>query len=453
MTYLPPFLRKRLTGRHNLQNIIDNTGWIFLDKLLRMGGSLVVGVLVARYLGPEQYGILNYAAAFVALLGTLATLGLEGIVVRDLVKTPLLTNELMGSSFFLKLTGGVITVVLSIVAIFLIKPNDQLVRLVVCIISLSLIFQAFESIEFFYKAKVKSKYSIIAKNIAFLLSTVVRVWSLIAKASLVTFVWISLAETICGSLLLVMVYRMQGQTIFEWKFDITVTKRLLTDSWPLILSGIVIMIYMRIDQIMLGEMIGNSSVGTYSAALRLSETWYFVPLSIVSSLGPSIINSKKISEEFYLERLQKLYNTMTLISVSIAIVVSLFSGTLVHVLYGNQFKGAGDILAIHIWSAVFYFMGVAGSQWFLIENLQKYAFYRTVLGAIVNILLNLVLIPKFGGVGAATATLISQGIASYLSNGLNPKTIIVFRMQSKSLLNFLTFRTITELMKSAAPQC
>lgn len=443
--YLPSFIRRRLDGRHNVQNVIDNTGWLFLDKILRMAGGLLLGVLIARYLGPSQYGQLNYAMAFVALFGTFATLGLEGIVTRDLVKHPELTDKILGSTFALKLSGGFFALLVSIAAISIARPLDDLSRLIVSILSLSLVFQAFETIEFFYKSKVQSKYPLIAKDIAFTIFIIVRVWLLVSKASLITFVWASMAEGILGSVFLIIVYRKQNHRILQWRVDSAVIKQLLADSWPLILSGLAIMIYMRIDQIMLGGMIGDKEVGTYSAALRLSETWYFVPMSIVSSLGPTLVNSKKISEELYLSRLQKLYNSLTLLSVSVALMISLFSGPLINLLYGAQFQGAASILAIHIWSGVFYFLGVAGSQWYLIENMQKYAFYRTIYGAVTNVVLNFILIPKYGGVGAAIATLISQCVASYLSNLFTTKTHIVFKMQTRAFFSLLTLQSFFTL--------
>ncbi len=448
--YLPNFLRRRLEGRHNVQNVIDNTGWLFFDKILRMAGGLLLGVLIARYLGPEQYGLLNYATAFVALFGAFATLGLDGIVVRDIVKEPARRNELLGSSFVLKLIGGLLTTVGILLVIYFLKRNDDYIRLIVSLTSLGLILQAFDAVEFHYRSEVKSKYPILAKDAAFIVFILVRVWLLTTHAGLQAFVVASLLESVFGAFLMLVLYQRQGNSIINWKCNAGTMRRLLKDSWPLVLSGIVIMIYMRIDQVMIGEMLGNKAVGTYSAALRLSETWYFIPLIISSSVAPTIINAKKVSEEQYLARLQKLYNLMTIMSLGIALIVSLCSSSLINLLYGDQFLGAGLILAIHIWSAVFYFLGVAASNWFLVENQQRLVFMRTLYGVVANIGLNFLLIPKFGAAGAAIATLVTQIVVSYLSNAFSRRTRIVFRMQTIAIFQAVSLRPLFSGIASMA---
>jgi O-antigen/teichoic acid export membrane protein len=235
-------------------------------------------------------------------------------------------------------------------------------------------------------------------------------------------------------------YYHQGLLLTSWQFQKEVAVQLLKDSWPLILSGLVISIYMRIDQVMIKEMLDSDAVGQYSAAVRLSEVWYFIPMAIASSLFPAIINAKKQSEALYYERLQKLYDMMAWMAIAIALPMTFLSDWIIHLLYGEAYADAGKVLMIHIWAGVFVFLGVASSKWFVTENLQKYSFYRTLAGAVINIALNYILIPIYSIYGAAFATLISQAIASYLYNATNKKILITFKLQTNAL--FLPLRKL-----------
>jgi len=194
----------------------------------------------------------------------------------------------------------------------------------------------------------------------------------------------------------------------------------------------VISIYMKIDQVMIKEMLGTEQVGYYAAAVRLSEAWYFVPMAITSSVFPAIINAKKQSEELYYKRLQRLYDLMVWLAVAIALPTTFLAPWVIKILYGGAFFPAAGVLSIHIWAGVFVFLGVASGRWFLCENMQKEAFYRTFLGAICNIVLNIIMIPKYGIIGAAVSTLISQSIAAYFYDVLNKKTRYVFWIKTRS---------------------
>jgi PST family polysaccharide transporter len=263
---LPPILRSKLHGRYTLQKILSNTGWLFADRILRMGVGLIVGVWVARYLGPEQFGLFNYAIAFVSLLMPLATLGLDGIVVRDLVRDPTCKDVTLGTTFVLKLLGAVVTIFITIGAIVLIRPGSHQDHWLVGIVAAGMLFQAFDTIDFWFQSQVQSKYTVYARNLAFVLLALVKVALIQVHAPLIAFVWAGLAETAIGTVGLVIAFHAAGNHLKNWKITLVRAKTLLRDSWALILSGVAIMIYMKIDQIMLGEMVGDHAVGIYSAA-------------------------------------------------------------------------------------------------------------------------------------------------------------------------------------------
>ncbi len=431
---VPSLVKKRMDGRPLLQKVVGNTVWLLADKILRMGVGLVVGVWVARYLGPEQFGALNFAVAFVSLFAVFATLGLDGIVIRDIIREPERKYEILSSTFILKLCGGAIAFLASFAAILVMRPADTQTRWLVGIIATGLIFQSFDAIDLWFQSQTLSKYTVVAKNLAFVVLSVIKVILIVNRASVVAFAYAALAEVIIGGAGLVLFYARQHSMSTLWCPRMDEARRLLRESWPAILSGLAIMIYMRIDQVMLAQMSGNREVGIYSAALRFSEIWYVIPSVIVSSVRPSLTHAKQESESRYYRQLQQLCNVLVRIAYVIALPMTFASSLIITCLYGQTYAGAGIVLSIHIWAAIFVFLGGAMSIWFVNEGILKYTLIQTILGAVLNVIINIVLIPQYGGVGAAIATVISYGFAAYLCNALSKKTMIVFKMQTKALL-------------------
>jgi len=431
---MPSFLRKKVESRPNLQKILTNTGWLFGDYIIHMGIGLIVGVWVARYLGPQQFGLLSFALAFIALFTTIADLGIQSIVVRDIVKEPASKEEVLGTAFVLRLAGGFLAFLTALLIISFIRSNDVFARLVVAILSFTMVFKSAEVVKYWFESQVKSKYTVWVENGVFLVVAVIRIIMILAQAPLIAFVWTLFAEAFAVAVGLMLIYMWRGGRLKAWQVRLSKAKSLLKDSWPLILSGLAIMVYMRIDQIMLGQMVGDKAVGIYSAAVRISEVWYFVPMAITASVFPAIIEAKKESEELYYKRLQQLYNLMVIISLSIALPITFLYGWIVNLLFGQAYAASGVVLAIHIWTGVFVFLGVASGKWFLVENLQRLLLYRTIWGMIMNILLNMVLIPGYGVIGAAIATVISQSFAALWFDFFAKNTRKVFYMKINSLI-------------------
>jgi O-antigen/teichoic acid export membrane protein len=232
---------------------------------------------------------------------------------------------------------------------------------------------------------------------------------------------------------LLVAYSKNHHSMREWRYEGRVARELLHQSWPLLLSGMAVMIYMRIDQIMIGEMLGDKDVGLFSAAVKIGEVWYFVPMAIASSLFPTIVESKKLGEPIYYARLQKFITIMTWMAISMAVVVTLAGDLIVDLLFGAAYTASATVLAIHIWAGVFVALGVASSGWFIVEGLQKLSFYRTLCGCITNVTLNLFLIPRYGIDGAAAATVASQGCAAFFFDLFNGKTRPIFWMKVRAL--------------------
>jgi len=408
-------------------------GWLFFDKILRMGIGVIVGVLVARYLGPKLFGLLNYAQSLVALFAPVASLGLDNIVVRNIIREPKSILDILGTTFILKLIAALFVVGIMTGTIVIGDSGNTEIHLLVAIIAMGMVVQAFDTIDFWFQSQVLSKNTVIAKNAAFIIISLFKVLLIYIKAPLVAFAWAGTVELALGAIGLVLIYWRSGNNPLKWQASFLTAKQLLRESWPLIFSSLTIVIYMRIDQVMLGRMLGASAVGIYSAAVRISEVWYFIPMAVFSSIAPYITETKKNNEQAYYERLQYLFNGMVGTAIVIAIIVSLSADKLIIMLFGSEYSAAGPVLTIHIWAAIFVFLGVVRGLWIINEGLMKWAFATNVIGAIMNILLNLMLIPLYGIIGSAVATVFSYMIATYLACGFYKKTRIIFYMQTRSL--------------------
>ena len=409
-----------------------NTSWLMGERILRMGVSLFVGIYVARYLGPERYGLLSYANSFVGIFLAFATLGLDEIVVRELVKTPEQREIILGSSFFLKLVGTLLMWTAILAAVPFTK-NDLQTNILITIIAFGAVFQAFNVIDFNFQAKVKSKYVVHAQFVQLIVSSIVKIILVVNESPLIWFASVYCMDAIVLAIGLVFVYFYNGENIFCWKWSFEKSKYLLHDSWPLILAGVVVSIYMKIDQVMIKEMLGAKEVGLYAAAVKLSEAWYFLPLAITSSLFPAIINAKLYQKEDYFQRLQKLYDLMVWIAVAIALPTAILSPWIVEFLYGNEYLESSSVLNIHIWSGIFVFLGVASSKYLLAENYIKKTFYRTFVGALLNIMMNYYLIGIMGIKGAALSTFASHFFAAYFYDILDKDLRKMFILKTKSL--------------------
>lgn len=434
LKYLPGFLLDRLKGRYRLQTILGNSGWLFADKALRMGGGLLVMIWIARYLGPASFGQLSYAIAFVALFGAIATLGLEGIVVRELVREPEKADEILGSAFILRLIGSCLAVCAMVIAVHFVRADDVEAQTLVAIVAIGTFFLAFDVVDLWFQSRVQSRYTVMARNAAFLAMLAVRVMLILGEAGVEAFAWAASAELALAALALALSYRWQGLVWSALQPRLSRMRALLAESWPLMVSGLAVLVYMRIDQVMLAAMQGEREVGLYAAAVRLSEMWYVIPTVIVSSVMPSLTEARARSEELYYQRLQTLLNLLVRAAYLVAIPVSLFAGPLMRLLYGESYAAAGVVLAVHVWSTVFVFLAVAYSPWIYNERRAHYWMLQTLLGACLNVLLNLWLIPTQGAVGCAIATVLAQALATWLANGLFAPTRRIFRMQTKSLL-------------------
>ncbi len=433
-------IRSKLNNNIELKKIISNTSWLFADRLLRMMSSLIFGVWMARYLGPSNFGILNYIISFVSLFFSLATLGLDNIIVHRLVKDSENYKAILGTVFIFQIFGGLLAYTLLVGIINVVNEDQGNLILMTSIYGFILIFKAFEVFKFWFEAKLQSKLTVWVENTVYFIFVAIKTILITNGATLSLLVNVMLIEVIISAIGLAIVYMVKYESIKLWKVNFKEGLFFLKESWPFVISGIAVVIYTRIDAVMLGQMLGNSSVGIYSVALRISEIWYFIPMTIVASTFPSIIEAKQRSEQSYIYKFEKLFRILFIIALGLALLTTFFAHFAIRFLYGSEYIESAGVLVLQTWSGVFVFLGVAGGRWFLAENLQRLLIYRTVLGATTNIVLNILLIPKFGVYGAAMATLASQAIANVFSNFIGKKSRQLFNMQVKSMLWLFRFK-------------
>ncbi|WP_349676625.1 MULTISPECIES: flippase [unclassified Methylophaga] len=423
---------KVFTNHRGLRRYLENTTWLMAERLLRVVIGLFVGIWVARYLGPAQFGLYNYAQSFVFLFSVISTLGLDGVVVRELVNDDTKRNILLGTAFGLKLIGAILIFPI-LAGIFIFIEHDLYTKLIIFIIAGSLIFQSFNVIDYYYQSKVQSKYVAIANSISLGVSSLTKVVLILNNAPLISFVWVIVFDTAVLCLGLLVSYRYVSElNPREWYFDRVMAKSLIKSSLPLAFSGLVASIYMKIDQVMIKNIMGDEAVGVYAAAVRLSEAFYFIPMIIANSLFPAVLNAKKVSLDLYYTRLQRLYTFIVWSAVIISAFMTYTSDWLITILFGEEYMAATDVLKIHIWASVFVYLGVVSGSWYLSENLQSLAFLRTFYGMLINIILNFSLVPVYGIGGAAFATLISYAVAGFFFDFFTKKTRVTFYMKLKA---------------------
>lgn len=418
LMFLPTALRRRIECRQNLIKAISNTGWLFGDHVLRMTVGLVVGIWIARYLGPQQFGIISYAIAFVSLFSVFSSLGMNSIVVRDLVRDRTKSNEILGSAFALQFSGSIVAFIATLLTVSWIRPDDATTKLVVAIVGMTLTFKAADVIRYWFESIVQSRYVVVVDNGVFLMAASLRVVLILSGAPMMAFVWIVFAEAVLVFVGLLYVYAWRGRVISAWRARREQMKRLIRESWSLIVSGFAIIVYMRIDQIMIGEIINDESVGVYSVAVRISEVANFLPVIIVSSVFPSIVHSKNLGSELYFSRMKNLYAVMLALALLFAIPISFMSPLLIKVLFGSAYEGAARPLSLLAWACIPVCLGVAWSRWLVVEGKQHVAIFSHVAGMLINVALNIFLIPAMGVSGAAIATVVSYFLSSLMAFSL-----------------------------------
>ncbi len=404
---------ERLPGADSLgRRVAVNSSWLIAERILRMAISLAIAIQVVRYLGPTDYGILAYGLSIVTIVDVVSTLGMRSSVVRELVEHPRRAGEVLGTSVGLRLLGSLLTIAV-IFALWARDPGSPSLT-VLAVLAAGLPLMAFAQLDLYFQATLESHHAAAARTIALLVASVVRVALLVAGAPLLWFAAAGALEFASTGVAFIVTYYRRRGSLLGLRMSLPMSRRIVAISWPFFLSSLAAAVYLKVDQVMLQHYSGSTEVGVYAAAARLSEIWYFVPIALASSILPMLVQRRLEDERAYRRSLEQAFRVAVWIAITIALLTTLAATPIVALLFGDAFARSADILRLHMWAAPFIFMGAVLGRALITEDRRAFELSRHVAGAVLNVGLNAVLIPAFGGMGAAAATLISYAFASYV---------------------------------------
>ncbi|MFA5163064.1 MAG: flippase [Patescibacteria group bacterium] len=383
-----------------------NTSWLFLAQLVSLVISFFIGVIIARRLGPELYGTLNYALSLTTILGIFFCFGIDAAMNRELIKYPEKEKSLLGTFWVIKLLGGFLTLA-SVIFISIWKNFDVLTFSLVVLFAFVFIGQSFNVITLFFQARVESKKSSLAQIGASLVSLSLKIIWLFSSLNLLVLAIIYLSDVIFNSLFLILYYRRGSGSLRQWRFDCKVFRNIITSGGLLMFSGVAILAILKIDQVIIGQFLGKTEVGFYAVADRLTEVWDFIPRLICLSLFTAIINAYRTDIKLYRRRVRRLYQLMLVLSISLTILILLISRPLIMMLFGPEYEPSVAVLRVYVLSLPGIFLFTAANQRLVAENREKIILLANLSGLTLNIVLNFLFLPRFGLIGSAWATVVT----------------------------------------------
>lgn len=430
---LPAFLRTRLAGRDTLRRAMDNSFWLFCDQLLRMAAGLLVGIWMARYLGPERYGWLSYALAVVGMVGSFTSLGINTVVVRELVRTPAEAGAWMGTAFFLRSAGASVGFLACVALAWLQSVPADSVRPMIVIVAAGMFFQALDVIDLLFQAKGESWVSAWVRMAACILASLLRVGLILGHAPVWAFAAAGVAElALCAAGWLRAAQR-RGWRASEWRCERARVRALLHESWPLALSGLAIYAQAYFDQLVIGSMLGGGELGQYAAAIRLVSVFAFVPMVVQTVAAPEVTRAKRDDETLYRRRLHGLYRFMFGLFLITAVPLILLGPPAARWLYGASYAGTAVLLPWLAFRLFFTNLGVARSVFITNEGLFRFGLLTAVVGAVVNLALNFVLVPRWGARGAVLASYGSFGVTTFALEVFQPRARANLRLMASAV--------------------
>ncbi|TCP29370.1 PST family polysaccharide transporter [Sphingomonas sp. BK235] len=403
---------------------ITNMVWLFADRFLRVLANFAIGIAAARLLGPVDYGDISYTQTILTFLTLLAAAGLNGVVVKRLIDQPSDAEATLGTAFALQALAGTAAGVIT-AALALTGGNATRHALLIAIVACGVALRPSEVYRYWFEANVNARRAVIADNIGFLVSGSIKIVILYRYRSVEAFVWTMVIEQLLGAVCLYVAYRTDPSRPHRWRVDGKLGLQLLRQAWPLLLSGIAVALYMRIDQFVIMKLRGPGETGIYAAAVRLSEMFYVLPTIVATSFFPrwqSLIGDPVRHRAM----VQSTMAGMIGGCVIICLVVTLLAGFIVPALYGARFAAAVPVLIVHVWTSVFVSMGVLGNQWYLSHGLQGRTLAFTLIGAGCNLLTNCLLVPYWGALGAAIASVVAQIVSTFAADALSARTRPLF---------------------------
>lgn len=403
----------RKIGQLFTGKMAHNAFWLIGAKVYHVAVNLVVSLLMARYLGPSNYGLINYAASFTALFTAVCTLGINGILVNELINDRR-HGVLIGSSIGMRLCSSLCSVITIVALAYVLNPDEPTTIWVVLIYSTTLVFQSFDSINCWYQANLESKVTAKISAAGYTVVALYKIWLLLTRKNVMWFAASHVVEFALVAVLLLGSYRVHAGREQRLRFSMGTGRMLLSKSYHFILSGMMVAVYGQMDRVMLKSMIDDASVGYYSAAVSITSMWTFILSAIIDSTKPVILAAHSRDRRVFERYLIRLYGAVMYISFAAAAAICLLSKPIIWLLYGEAYLDARGALCILCWDTAFSYLGVARSIWMVPNGKQKYEKYIAGSGAVCNLILNAVLIPLWGVNGAAIATLITQIFTNFI---------------------------------------
>lgn len=429
----------------------SNTSWLLVERMLRMGIAFFVGAYVAKTLGPEAFGQLSAAVAFVGLFATFNEMGIDNILVRDLVREPHKRRTLMGSAFGLRMIGSFIMVILVVTLVGIntkfvfINNFDRLTAIMAIIIVSGQLFRPFSVIDYYYQAKVESKFVVRIQMIQVFINASLRLALALSSAPLIYFAVTNGLEAVIIAVGLVYTYHSARHSIFNWKFKPGTAARMLKEAWPLIIYGLTIHIQNRIDSMMILDEIGKAENGQYSVAITMVSAIEIIPGVIASSFAPAITQAKILGEEIYKKRRLNYYRFMTIVFFITCVPTFFLAEFIVVTFFGPEYRPAGILLSLSCVRLFFTAMGLAKYAYITNESLFKHVLFASIVGTVVNIVMNKLLIPDFAARGAIIATIISLLVNIFLIDFFFPKTRENAWLMIKGVATFFRLTNLKQL--------
>lgn len=422
--------------------VVRNVFWAVTGKIVTLLSTLIVGIFVARYLGPEQYGLMNYVISIIALFGVLSVFGTSEIIIRELSKNELPKEIILGTSFLTRLSLAVITIFAIGIYLFL-SDEDISTSILILIYSASSIFSCFDVIRFYFTSIVQNEYIVKSEIFRTLIGAGIKGVLLLIKAPLWAFIAALTFDFVLIAGGYIIVYRKKVSRLSAWRFDSGFAKNLLKMSFPLLISSAAVIIYQRIDQVMIGKMLDNESLGYFSTAVSFIGIVTFIPSIAVQTIAPILVKMRKEDKLRYRKEAQRMMNITTWTTMIVCITISLLSFYIIRYTYGTEYLNAVPVMRILAFKAVGIALTTMGGQLIIIENIHQVAFIRNILACFVCIGCNYLLIPRWGIVGSAWATIITVMFTGGIANIFIPRYHHIFKMQCKSL--FMGWKDVAQI--------
>lgn len=418
-----------ISNRKVLKTLLKNLQWLIIDRSIRYGGGLVVSVLVARYLGPENYGLLSYAMAFSMLFSPIATLSSDGLITRDISWFPEKAHVILGTFLIFRFFASIFTVVITVLGALFVVGEKEISLVLIFLSSLMFVFQSLYVFDLYYQAKLLNKNSVIAQIIGFVVSAILKIYFIVSKSGVVAFALANLIEVVISGSLLALSYRFVSKGTISFSFIII--RRSVRDILLLMLMNLFLMMQARFDQILIKKLIDVRELGLYSVALKVVEFVTIIPYLVYLVSFPPISSAKSQDEAYYFKRLTEVYRFMFLFSLVSSLILILLSDEIISIAFGSQYSSSENILKLLTTRIFIASLGLVRSIYVTNEGLFSFSLVTYFVGALVNTIFNFMLIPALGVFGAILSSNVGFIFTIFLLDPINGK----MRKNSKILIN------------------